>query len=130
MLHSLCALYVLFAEVPILEMRSTRTYPIAIVVVDRLKILAPVPAHHQQALRHDCIFIEYFAGSGLLSKTLGKSGVNVHPLQDVELDGADFSQEGCLAGERACLCGLAQFGRLVVHMAPPCSTYSRARDRS
>ena len=76
------------------------------------------------------MFIELFSGSGALTRAVGKY-VSTLPPQDLALGGADFSDE---AAVRHFWCEWQQLAdegfSLVFHVAPPCASFSRARDRS
>ena len=76
-------------------------------------------------------FVEVFSGNGKLSAAVKRLGVPVAPPQDLLSGGVDFS---CDSAVRelwlvwdAWVAGGAQ---VVFHFAPPCATFSRARDRS
>ena len=77
------------------------------------------------------VFLELFAGSAGLTSAVKKVGIRCEAPQDLAQGGVDFTKRDQveelwqhykkLAGDGA---------QLVVHVAPPCSTFSRARDRS
>ena len=76
-------------------------------------------------------FIEFFAGDGGLTAAVRRAGVEVDDPQDLADGGVDFSQEIELEGVKNYLHELHSSGvQLHLHFAPPCSTFSRARDRS
>ena len=77
------------------------------------------------------IFIECFAGDGALTRAVERIGFHVDPPQDMETGGVDFSceQEVTQLWRRWDRLKATGF-KLVFHFAPPCSTFSRARDRS
>ena len=76
-------------------------------------------------------FIEFFAGDGGLTQAVKAAGVPVDEPQDLATGGVDFSKEDELNGVRNYLHELHVNGtKLILHFAPPCATFSRARDRS
>lgn len=77
------------------------------------------------------IFIECFAGKGELSKAVHRIGVPVDTPQDINTGGVDFADDRQVIALWEHWRTLANFGlNLLFHFAPPCSTFSRARDRS
>ena len=77
------------------------------------------------------IFLECFAGCGELSKAVQRVGVQIDTPQDGLTGGTDFADNRQVLElwehwQRLRAAGL----RLFFHFAPPCSTFSRARDRS
>ena len=77
------------------------------------------------------IFLECFAGCGELSKAVRRVGVQTDTPQDGLTGGTDFADNRQVLElwehwRRLRAAGL----RLFFHFAPPCSTFSRARDRS
>ena len=76
-------------------------------------------------------FCEFFAGQGPLTSAASAAGVPTRPPDDLALGGVDFESKEAVEGVRRELGELAASGvKLVVHFAPPCSTFSRARGRS
>ena len=76
------------------------------------------------------LFIELFAGSGQLTKHVSRV-LPCLPPQDVDLDGADFLIADQVTSLKQLWKQHADQGtHLIFHVAPPCSTFSRARDRS
>ena len=76
------------------------------------------------------VFFECFAGAGNLSAELATYGVQV-VVDEVAQGGTNFLDELAVSKlqeniERQVASGL----RVALHLAPPCSTFSRARDRS
>ena len=77
-----------------------------------------------------CMFCEFFSGDGPLSEAVRALGVPVREPDDLKHGGTDFSDAAAVAELRRELGELAASGvKLVVHLAPPCSTFSRARNR-
>ena len=78
-----------------------------------------------------CRFVEFFAGGGVLTSAVSAAGVPVRLPDDLASGGADFQSKEAVLTLRQELADLAASGvRLMVHFAPPCSTFARARDRS
>ena len=85
----------------------------------------------RQVGHSDMIFIEFFAGSAGLSAAVAAKGLRCGEPQDVDYGGADFSELNDVQAVKAWLHELRANGlSLLLHFAPPCSTFSRARDRS
>ena len=79
----------------------------------------------------DILFVEFFAGDGVLSAAVSALGIPCDDPQDVATGGADFGDLHEVEKIKQRLYGYYVAGyKLVVHFAPPCSTFSRARDRS
>ena len=77
------------------------------------------------------LFCEFFAGGGVLTEAVSGAGVPVAPPDEVTDGGTDFTDDSAMEKLRGWFSGLAADGKkVVVHLAPPCSTFSRARDRS
>ena len=75
--------------------------------------------------------IEVFAGDGCFSKACMEAGLLVHEPDDVRWGGTDFLDPVSVAGLEFRLERWSKVAHpLIVHFAPPCSTFSRARDRS
>ena len=75
-------------------------------------------------------FVEVCAGRGTLSRWVARAGVSVEPPQDAGTGGYDLLDP---AGREALLRRwkeLLRTHRIVVHFAPPCSTFTFARNRS
>ena len=84
-----------------------------------------------QPPQDDVLFAEFFAGEGRLSAEVAKTGVPTWAPNDVASGGVDFTSTQAVEGLRAELLAWKQAGaHLVLHFAPPCATFSRARDRS
>ena len=76
------------------------------------------------------LFLELFAGSGHLSGHVGRV-LPCLPPQDIDKGGADFLDNDQAESLKQIWKHHADQGtRLIFHVAPPCSTFSRARDRS
>ena len=76
-------------------------------------------------------FIEFFAGSGHLTQAVAKAGVPTDPPNDLATGGMDFENLDDFERMKKYLAELSASGvRLMLHFAPPCATFSRARDRS
>ena len=76
-------------------------------------------------------FCEFFAGKGSLTSAVHDLGMNTDPPDDVQTGGTNFLDKGQVERLKNRLRDRAQASRhLVVHLAPPCATFSRARDRS
>ena len=75
------------------------------------------------------IFLEFFSGSGNLSAA-------VRRFMDVQCDdlfvtnGTDFADEGAVSALYTRCREIAKSHVIFFHVAPPCSSFSRARDRS
>ena len=84
----------------------------------------------EKTLDH-ALFCEFFAGRGVLTKRVQEAGVPVSRPEDLSLGGLDFTEEDTVDKVKKMLADQAASGaKLLVHFAPPCSTFSRARDRS
>ena len=77
------------------------------------------------------VFIECFAGEAPLSRAMSRIGFQTDTPQDIDTGGIDFSCEYQLLKlwEHWKTLRLKGFD-LLFHFAPPCSSFSRARDRS
>ena len=77
------------------------------------------------------LFVEAFAGCGRLSQAMRALGIQVAEPQDLETGGLDLRKPADLRRFREQLARWARLGyTIVLHLAIPCSTFSRARDRS
>ena len=77
------------------------------------------------------VFQEFFAGSGRVNQAVTRIGITTLPPQDVETGGIDFLNQVELDQLWQSWRDEAAMGkRIYFHAAPPCSTFSRARDRS
>ena len=77
------------------------------------------------------LFCEFFSGEGPLTSAVLAAGVPARSPDDLAHGGTDFEHKSAVEEIRRELAELAASGvKLVVHFAPPCSTFSRARDRS
>ena len=78
-----------------------------------------------------CLFCEFFAGEGALTSAMSKAGVPVRFPDDLAGGGTDFQDKHAVDELRRELGEVVASGvKLMVHFAPPCSTFSRARNRS
>ena len=76
------------------------------------------------------VFLECFAGEGVLSDAVAAFGVEVVK-DEAAADGTDFLEVDQVEALRSKMETWLRSGRAVaLHLAPPCSTFSRARDRS
>jgi hypothetical protein len=76
-------------------------------------------------------FIELFAGEALLTSVMRKLGVSCEAPNDLETGGTDFGSRIQVETLKAYIQRLRAEGKqLIIHLAPPCSTFSKARDRS
>ena len=76
-------------------------------------------------------FIELFAGMGVLTEAVRRMGIHCEDPDEMWSGGTDFrerSQVEALKEKVALRAG--QVRHLIIHLAPPCASYSRARDRS
>ena len=77
------------------------------------------------------LFLEFQAGEGGLTQAVAAAGVAVEPPDELASGGFDFSVAADMIRLRAKLARLRAAGRrLIVHLAPPCATFSAARNRS
>ena len=77
------------------------------------------------------VFLELFAGTGLLTDHVAKIVDTLPPQDHHLLGGVDFLDEDAVQGLWSSWQQLHDAGaRLLFHVAPPCSTFSRARDRN
>ena len=89
------------------------------------------PKQAEEGLVSAVFFAEFFAGGAKLTDTLRKAGVRCRAPDDLETGGTDFADSSQVRKLREELRALRTSDlRIVLHFAPPCSTYSRARDRS
>ena len=76
-------------------------------------------------------FLEFFAGSGVLTQAVERAGVPVDPPDELADGGTNFGNDWEVEVVKNYLAELASSGViLMLHVAPPCATFSRARDRS
>ena len=77
------------------------------------------------------LFLEVFSGAGDLTKAVTRVKVDCLEPQDYSSGGVDFSNRKEVEELWEVWRGRASGGnRLFFHFAPPCNTFSRARDRS
>ncbi len=77
------------------------------------------------------LVVEFFAGPAELSAATAKAGLPTAKPQDKAQSGFDLATDEGLHAAQVELRQLAgHCKQLYVHLAPPCSTFSRARDRS
>ena len=91
-----------------------------------------VPAAAPQPLDSSSFrFLEFFAGSGALTQAMELAGVPVDPPNDLADGGVDFGKLHEVEALKSYVADLSASGvNLMIHVAPPCATFSRARDRS
>ena len=78
-----------------------------------------------------CRFLEFFAGEGGLTAAVVKAGVPADPANDHFTGGVDFTDANEVNTVKDYIKGLHASGvQVMLHVAPPCATFSRARDRS
>ena len=78
-----------------------------------------------------CRFLEYFAGEGGLTAAVLKAGVPANPANDHCTGGVGFSDMNEVNAVKDYIKGLHASGvQVMLHVAPPCATFSRARGRS
>ena len=76
------------------------------------------------------IFCEIFAGKGVLTKAVEELSMKAETPDDFQHGGTDFRSSKQVEALKSKLANLAaQANHLVVHLAPPWATFSRARDR-
>ena len=76
-------------------------------------------------------FAELFAGTGVLSRAVSESGIPTDWPNEASEGGTDFRDEEQVELLRCHLRSIVADGQqLVLHIAPPCHTFSRAKDRS
>ena len=78
----------------------------------------------------DWLFGEFFAGEGGLTKAMIDVNIKVLPPNELDEGGTDFADNEQVEELKSKLWELAKTQRLALHFAPPCATFSRARDRS
>ena len=89
------------------------------------------PAEKRKRGGVQAIFCEFFAGKGVLSREVARLGVKVLPPDEVTEGGTDFGSKTQVEKLKEKLKELAEeTAQLIIHLAPPCATFSRARDRS
>ena len=77
------------------------------------------------------IFIEFFAGDARLTEAFRAVGIRCRAPDDLVTGGTDFEIASQVRKVREELRALRTDDLcLAIHLAPPCSTFSRARDRS
>ena len=91
----------------------------------RLPSAVPVPE-----VPRGLVFGEFFAGKGVRTPAVHAAGLDVMEPQDVATGGADFASPEDLVRVRHRLSQASRGRRLALHFAPPCSTFSVARNRS
>ena len=76
------------------------------------------------------IFWEFFAGEAGLTKAVSDAGVTTWSPEDLGTGGWDLTDAEAISTIKRRLKDKVEKGaRFVLHFAPPCSTFSRARDR-
>jgi len=77
------------------------------------------------------VFIEFFSGGAGLTAAVRAAGLQTGAPQDLATGGLDVTAPGAMDIAKAMLTDLrATHGEIMVHLAPPCASFSRARDRS
>ena len=95
------------------------------------KEMKSVKRAHVENSKSQGIFVEIFAGKGVLTKSVAELGMKVEEPNDFQNGGTDFRKGKQVEQLKERLCQLAgQSNHLMLHLAPPCATFSRARDRS
>ena len=83
------------------------------------------------AVPKEFLFQEFFAGDANLTDAMRAVGFEVAAPEDLASGGVNFAVESQVLGLKTRLQKLFKQGRrLCLHLAPPCATFSRARDRS
>jgi hypothetical protein len=96
----------------------------------------PAKEHFVETLETDSpqpewIFAEIFAGGAHLTQALRNLGLRCEEPDEVTTGGTDFKSSRPVAQLKRKLRSHHQSGKnLAIHLAPPCGTFSRARDRS
>ena len=75
-------------------------------------------------------FAEFFAGRGGLTTAVRRLKINTIEPEDLATEGLDFAKPEDIETLLLKLKALSKKGPLFLHFAPPCRTFSRARDRS
>ena len=76
-------------------------------------------------------FVEVFAGKGVLTEAVRRMGLSCEEPNDVFSGGTDFRNHKQVEELKDLLVQRSRSThRLVLHLAPPCASFSRARDRS
>ena len=77
------------------------------------------------------LFCEFFAGEGVLTAGVKLKGVPAATPEDVASGGLDFRHASTVDIIKTRLRNIVAEGtKVMLHLAPPCATFSRARDRS
>jgi len=77
------------------------------------------------------LFAEFFAGEAPLTRAIRHVGVKCRDPDDLRTQGTDFACPSSVAQLQTALADWARTGGpVMLHFAPPCATFSRARDRS
>ena len=77
------------------------------------------------------LFLEFQAGEGRLTQAVAAAGVAALPPDELESGGVNFTSRAELKALRVRLKKLREEGHhLIVHLAPPCATFSLARNRA
>ena len=93
--------------------------------------LAPAGPWESEPTVGQPFVVEVFAGDAEFSKACRKAGLRVAEPDDLRWGGTDFTDPVSVAALEFRLERWAKVANpLVLHLAPPCSTFSRARDRS
>ena len=83
-----------------------------------------------QPMKGEPFFLEVFAGAGILTECMRKSGIHTAKPDEIFFGGTDFMQAEQVEALKEKIDEWAKIAsRMVIHLAPPCRTFSRARDR-
>jgi site-specific DNA-cytosine methylase len=94
-------------------------------------ISTPLKQAREASAHSRLVFAEFFAGSGELTRTMQDRGVACRRADDAASGGTDFEVAAEIAILKEDLRDLRTEGAvLALHLAPPCSSFSRARDRA
>ena len=98
------------------------------------------PADKIRDLYSSVKFVELFAGAAGLTSAVDSAGLPVLPPNEVDLGGTDFRDPEQVEKLKQLMRELAEaegtdkekgaLRKLFIHLAPPCSTFSKAKDRS
>ena len=83
----------------------------------------------QVSLDRPFVFVEFFAGTAVLTRRGREFGVETASPEDVITGGYDLCNTDDKEQVRAALGRLGRERRIYVHFAPPCSSFSRLRNR-
>ena len=73
------------------------------------------------------LFAEFFAGTGVLTAEVKKSGTEVRDPDDVSTRGTDFLNPNTIEKVKTWIGTKISSGyKVMIHLPPPCATFSRA----